>query len=134
VAAGPAGAAWHRAVPLASLAERSAVRAECGGTAVCLALAGGEPAAVADACAHKGTALSGGLVRDGVLTCPGHFWRYDLRTGRCLHSQDQVESYPCRVADGWVEVLIPEPEAALPMRQRLLAEARRRALDPPPRG
>jgi 2-hydroxymuconate-semialdehyde hydrolase len=82
---------------------------------------------VADACAHRGTALSGGLVRDGVLTCPGHFWRYDLRTGQCLYGPDAVASYPCRVAAGWVEVRLPDPEPDLPLRQRLLAAARDRA-------
>ena len=94
--------AWHRAVPLSE-------RADCGGVPACLALAGGQPVAVADACAHRGTALSGGLVRHGVLTCPGHFWRYDLRTGRCLHGPDAVAAYPCRVTAGWVEVLLPDP-------------------------
>lgn len=126
--------AWHRAALLADLPDRFPVRAGCGGIPVCLALAApGQPAAVADACAHRGTALSGGFVRDGVLTCPGHFWRYDLVTGRCLHSQDQVQSYPCRVRSGWVEVLLPDPEPVLPLRQRLLAAARDRgSLDPAP--
>jgi nitrite reductase/ring-hydroxylating ferredoxin subunit len=113
-------------VPLSGLSDRAALQADCGGVAVCLALAGGQPAAIADACAHRGTALSGGLVRDGVLTCPGHFWRYDLRTGRCLHGQDQVVSYPCRVTGGWVEVLVPGPEPVLPLRLRLLRAARDR--------
>jgi nitrite reductase/ring-hydroxylating ferredoxin subunit len=126
----PAGPAWHRAVPLAALPARAAVRADCGGVPVCLALAHGQPAAVADACAHRATALSGGLVRDGILTCPGHFWRYDLRTGRCLHGPDAVPSYPCRIVAGWVEVLVPGPEPQLPLRQRLLAAARDRAARP----
>ena len=117
---------WERAMPLAGLTERAAVRTECGGQAVCLSLADGAPVAVADVCAHRGTALSGGIVRDGVLTCPGHFWRFDLRSGRCLHRPDAVASYPCRVTDGWVDVLIPDPAPVLPMREMLLAEARRR--------
>jgi len=118
---------WHRAVPLSALSGR----ADCGGVPVgvpvCLALAGGQPVAVADTCAHRGTSLSGGLVRDGVLTCPGHFWRYDLRTGQCLHGPDAVAAYRCRVTGGWVEVLLPDPEPELPMRQRLLAAAQDRA-------
>jgi nitrite reductase (NADH) small subunit len=115
---------WERAVPLADLSGRDSVRAVCGGVAVCLALADGAPAAVRDVCAHRETALSGGIVRDGILTCPGHFWRYDLRTGQCLGRPDQVPSYPCRVTGGWVEVLIPDPAPALSMRQMLLAAAR----------
>ena len=117
---------WERAVPLAQLSDRAAVRAQCRGEAVCLSLADGEPVAVADVCAHRGAALSGGIVRDSILTCPGHFWRYDLRTGQCLHQPERVTSYPCRVTSGWVDVLVPDPEPVLSMREMLLAEARRR--------
>jgi nitrite reductase/ring-hydroxylating ferredoxin subunit len=118
---------WERAVPLADLSDRDSLRAMCGGFAVCLALADGEPVAVRDVCAHRETALSGGIVRDGILTCPGHFWRYDLRTGQCANRPDRVDSYPCRVTGGWVEVLVPDPSPALSMRQLLLEAARQRA-------
>ena len=121
---------WERAVPLADLSDRDSLRAMCGGFAVCLALADGEPAAVRDVCAHRETALSGGIVRDGILTCPGHFWRYDLRTGQCLGRPDQVVSYPCRVTGEWVEVLIPDPSPAMSMREMLLAAARERNAEP----
>src|SRR5436853_16807 len=81
--------------------------------------------AVTDVCAHRSTALSGGLVRDGILTCPGHFWRYDLRTGQCLNRPDRIPSHPCRVTDGWVDVLVPDPAPVLGLRAMLLAAARR---------
>jgi nitrite reductase/ring-hydroxylating ferredoxin subunit len=117
---------WERAVPLADLSGRDPARAVFGDLAVCLVLADGAPFAVRDACAHRETALSGGIVRDGILTCPGHFWRYDLRTGQCLNRPDHVPSYPCRVTGGWVEVLVPDPAPAMSMRQMLLAAARQR--------
>lgn len=120
---------WERIARLANLSDRTAVRAERQGHALCLSLADGSPVAVADVCAHRGTALSGGLVRDGILTCPGHFWRYDLRTGQCINRRDQIASYPCRVIDGWVDVLVPDPGPVLGMRAMLLAAARR---DPGP--
>ena len=63
---------WERTARLADLSDRMAVRAERGGHALCLSLAGGSPVAVADVCAHRSTALSGGLLRDVILTCPGH--------------------------------------------------------------
>jgi nitrite reductase/ring-hydroxylating ferredoxin subunit len=121
---------WERIARLADLSDRRAVRAERGGHALCLSLADGSPVAVADVCAHRSTALSGGLVRDGILTCPGHFWRYDLRTGQCVNRPDQIASHPCRVRDGWVDVLVPDPAPVLSMRAMLLASARP---DPPPR-
>lgn len=116
---------WERIIRLADLSDRRAVRVACKGHALCLSLAGGSPVAVADECAHRNTALSGGLVRDGILTCPGHFWRYDLRTGQCINRPDRVASHQCRVADGWVHVLVPDPAPVLGLRAMLLAVAGR---------
>lgn len=114
---------WERIIPLADLPDRTAVRAVRNGHGLCLSLADGSPVAVADACAHRNTALSGGLVRDGILTCPGHFWRYDLRTGQCVNRSDRVTSYQCRVVDGWVDVLVPDPAPVVGIRAMLLAAA-----------
>ena len=65
-------------------------------------------------------------MRDGILTCPGHFWRYDLRTGQCINRPDQIASYRCRVVNGWVDVLVPDPAPVLGIRAMLLATARQR--------
>jgi nitrite reductase/ring-hydroxylating ferredoxin subunit len=35
-------------------------------------------------CRHMRASLAKGEVRDGVVTCPWHGWKYDLNTGRCL--------------------------------------------------
>jgi nitrite reductase/ring-hydroxylating ferredoxin subunit len=121
-------ASWERIIPLADLPDGTAVRAVRNGHGLCLSLADGSPVAVADVCAHRHTALSGGLVRDGVLTCPGHFWRYDLRTGQCVNRPDRVVSYQCRVVDGWVDVLVPDPAPVVGIRAMLLAAARQRTV------
>ena len=117
-------ASWRRAARLDTLSGNAAVGVELDERPVCLSLVDGVPVAVRDLCGHRAIALSGGLVRDGVLTCPGHFWRYDLRTGRCLTQTDRLPTYPCRVVDGWVEVLVPPPPAAQSVREMLLAAAR----------
>lgn len=44
----------------------------------------GQLRAVADRCPHAGAALSEGEVEAGVLTCPGHGSRFDIRTGERL--------------------------------------------------
>lgn len=36
-------------------------------------------------CKHMRASLVGGGVRDGVLTCKWHGWRYNLSTGQCLN-------------------------------------------------
>ena len=46
--------------------------------------AAGHAQAVRDRCAHRGAALSEGVVIDGTLCCPYHGWSYGAG-GRCLH-------------------------------------------------
>ena len=44
----------------------------------------GEELRVTDGtCPHNGGPLAEGLVRDGVVTCPWHWYSYELDTGRC---------------------------------------------------
>jgi nitrite reductase/ring-hydroxylating ferredoxin subunit len=115
---------WRPAVRLAALPDGAAVRVELDGTPVCLSRVDGVPVAVRDVCAHRQIALSGGIVRDGIITCPGHFRRYDLRDGRCLNRTDRVDTFPCRTHDGVVQVLVPDPQPKQSMREFLLATAR----------
>ncbi len=58
------------------------MRVTDGETAVAVFDVGGELVALEDRCLHRGGSLSSGLVRDGTVTCPEHFWRYELATGR----------------------------------------------------
>jgi nitrite reductase (NADH) small subunit len=81
-----------------------------------------------DRCPHRDIALSGGIVKDGLLTCPGHFWQFDLQDGHRTDLPEQVLTlYPTTVEDGWVWVHLPEEEEPLPMREWLLSQARKQA-------
>lgn len=66
-------------------------------------------------------------MRNGVLTCPLHFWRYAVDTGTMIGgaADDRLELLPIRVVDGQVHVDLPDPDAEsqMPLRQRLLARA-----------
>lgn len=58
-----------------------------------------------NACPHAGGNLSGGEVRDGVVTCPRHQWQFELSSGVCTRSPlGRVRRYPARIEDGWVWV------------------------------
>jgi len=35
-------------------------------------------------CKHENADLLQGKVEDGVVTCPWHGWRYDLKSGECV--------------------------------------------------
>ncbi|MGH3362610.1 MAG: alpha/beta fold hydrolase [Nocardioides sp.] len=93
---------------------------------VCVVLTGeGEHVAMLDRCPHRDIALSGGIVKDGTLVCPGHFWRFDLQTGNRTDSPDRGATvYSTRVADDWVEALLPPVQPRQSMREWLLAQAR----------
>ena len=71
--------------PACRLAELSegACRAVAGGE-VLLALVDGRVVAYRNRCLHRGARLETGVVRDGILTCPLHFWRYRLADGRVV--------------------------------------------------
>jgi nitrite reductase/ring-hydroxylating ferredoxin subunit len=86
----------------------------------------GELCAVDGACPHRGGPLAEGVVRDGVVTCPLHWFRFDLRTGRHVGRDPRLRlrRYPVRVVDGVVEVLVPPAAPVLSLRERLLAAGR----------
>lgn len=100
------------------------VRLETEGCAVLLALVEGELHAVDDACHHRGTALSGGLLRDGVVTCPAHFWQYDVRTGQRHDTEGEaLSTYAVEVVGDAVEVTVPDLAREPTLREILLAHA-----------
>lgn len=84
--------------------------------------------AMLDRCPHRDIRLSGGVVGDGLLTCPGHFWRFALTDGRRTDKPDEVATlYPTRVdEEGWVWAEVPARPAKQSMREWLLAQARAR--------
>lgn len=85
----------------------------------------GDYVALLDRCPHRDVPLSRGVVKDGLLTCPGHFWRFDLSTGQRTDLPEQrTTMYPTRVVDGWVEALLPPPSPSRSIREWLLAQAR----------
>lgn len=95
------------------------------GRHVLVAMVDGRPTAVDNACLHRGASLAGGVCRDGVITCPSHWWRYDLRTGELLGQPGAaLRTYPSRVTGDRVEVLLTQAPPVLGMREILLAHAR----------
>ncbi len=61
--------------------------------------------AISDVCIHKGGPLSKGTIKDNVVTCPWHGWKYSVKDGRSAHKGgDSVSSYPVKVLEGKVYV------------------------------
>ena len=51
------------------------------GRHVALFRLGNEFFALDNMCLHRGGPLCDGVIENGVVTCPWHFWSYEIRTG-----------------------------------------------------
>lgn len=83
---------------------------ECQGHELAVFLTGDPPRVdvVDNTCPHAGGNLSGGEVRDGIVTCPWHHWEFRLTTGVCTHSnRARVRRYPAEIRDGVVWANLP---------------------------
>jgi nitrite reductase/ring-hydroxylating ferredoxin subunit len=111
---------------LEALPPEAATVVQAGDRTVAVFNVDGDLVAVDGRCLHRGGPLAEGLVRDGVVTCPWHWWRYDLRTGERLGAPWlRLRRYPVRVETGEIIVQIPPPEAPASIREVLLRHAAR---------
>ena len=86
---------------------------------------GGELVVTDAACPHNGGPLAEGLVRDGVVTCPWHWYSYELATGRCrTAARYELRRYRVVMVDGRPYASIPAPEPPRSWSQILRAHAR----------
>jgi nitrite reductase/ring-hydroxylating ferredoxin subunit len=64
--------------------------------------------AVPGVCPHEDVGLANGDLDDCMLVCPGHAYRFDLRTGKCEHDAAlELRRYPITVVGDeiWVDLL-----------------------------
>ena len=68
----------------------------------------GELLATAGVCPHEDVELVGGELNGSVVTCPGHSYELDMRTGACLHDKTlTLRRYPVMIVgdEVWVDLL-----------------------------
>jgi nitrite reductase (NADH) small subunit len=86
---------------------------------------GGELSVTDGACPHNGGPLAEGLVRDGVLTCPWHWYRYELATGKCRTAAEyELQRYPVVLVGDKPHAELPAAAPARSWSQILHAHAR----------
>lgn len=67
--------------------------------------------AVSNICPHSGGALGEGLLTDGDIVCPLHFWRFKLDSGRSVRPQGYwIKRFPVKLENGWIYLDLPEEE------------------------
>jgi phenylpropionate dioxygenase-like ring-hydroxylating dioxygenase large terminal subunit len=118
---------WYVACLSSALGPRRPVSRTVLGRPLCLFRGGdGQVAAMIDRCPHRNVPLSLGRLRDGLLQCRYHGWRFD-RSGACREIPGlcdgepgrrgrAAEAIPCIEQDGfvWVFAGSAEPPAGGP--------------------
>lgn len=77
--------------------------------------------AIDNRCPHMGFPLQGSTCKDGIVTCPWHYARFELASGGTFDSwADDVRAYEVEIKDGFVWVnLSPQVDSHVHQRQRL---------------
>jgi nitrite reductase/ring-hydroxylating ferredoxin subunit len=59
--------------------------------------------AIDSSCTHEDGPLGESEVEGGVITCPYHDWRFELKTGKCLTDPSRpVATYGVKEVDGFI--------------------------------
>jgi nitrite reductase/ring-hydroxylating ferredoxin subunit len=104
--------AWTPACPAASLRDGAPIGLKLRGIPVALYKVEGQVFATHDVCTHAFALLSNGFLEGHTIECPLHGAMYDVRDGKCLAvAACDLETYPVRLQDDTVCVLLPAGEA-----------------------
>jgi len=117
---------WIRVLDLDALAAGAARVVRPAGKQIALwRIESGEVFAVDNRCPHQGYPLAAGAVRDGMLTCEWHNWRFRLCDGACVLGGEDVRAYPVRIDGGavWLDLTDPPPAVERPGLYRSLDKA-----------
>lgn len=97
---------WTEAAPVDELDASRPVAVQVGDTPVLLVRDGDDVLALHDRCSHRGCSLADGDVEDGVIVCPCHGSRFDLRSGAIVRGPATAPQpvFETRTRAGCVEV------------------------------
>ena len=84
------GCQFHAVAQTSDIAPGSVLHTKLAGQEIAVFNIGGEFFATSDRCTHMRARLSDGYVKGGVVECPLHFGKFDIRSGRAL-------SPPCKI-------------------------------------
>jgi NAD(P)H-dependent nitrite reductase small subunit len=117
---------WTRVIEVDRIPPDRAATVKQGGKQIAVfRVAPDQLRAVDNLCPHEGYPLSTGSVKDGVLTCEWHNWKFRLCDGVCVQGGEDVRSYPLRVEGGavWLDLTDPPVAEQIPGLERALVAA-----------
>jgi len=102
--AGRGAQGWHELGPAAAIPAGATRRIECDGRAV-FVHHGAQGWRVYDSrCPHQSADIPQLALDGDAVACPGHGWRFDLRTGACTAGGDRpLRQRDCRLQDGHLQ-------------------------------
>ena len=90
------------------LKEGQMKRVQVSGRSILLVRQGGQVFGVSNICPHMGCSLEKGLLREYLVMCPCHGWKFDIRNGQYEENKaTALVRYSCIVKDGKIFVEIP---------------------------
>ena len=96
---------FHAVGHVSDIPEGEAGVAEINGKLIAIFHHNGQFFALDDVCPHMGASLAGGEVRDGVVTCPWHAWRFRLSDGTWMNApRVKTGCYPVRIVGDEIQV------------------------------
>lgn len=113
---------YIRAASLADVQAKGSLLVHLEKQAIALFHSDDRVYAIDNRCPHMGFPLHGSTCKDGIVTCPWHYARFDLNSGGTFDSwADDVRSFPVEIRDGdvWVNVA-PQVDPYAHQRQRLV--------------
>ena len=75
---------WHKVAKRSALGEGEVLAAVVGDKQIAIYLIGGEIYATDNICTHAYACLSDGYLEDGIIECPLHAGRFEVKTGKAL--------------------------------------------------
>jgi|SRR5450759_956553 len=81
------------------------------GKSILLVRQAGQVFAVLNRCPHMGCTFEGGILRDYLVICPCHGWKFDVRNGQYTENkQTTIQCYRCKIQNGKIFVEIEKHE------------------------
>ena len=76
---------WHTICELNVLQQGLNYQANCDGKSIFIYFKEGQAKTFSNRCPHQSASLSMESLEDDTLVCPGHGWRFNSKTGKCLN-------------------------------------------------
>ena len=99
--------AWVELCKASELSESEGRFVSVGELNIAIFLRDGKVYAFDDNCPHAGGSLSGGTLEDGFVTCPWHYWAFNVGTG-CMQGggRAKIRVYHTRVAGEGADAIV----------------------------